>query len=357
MISSRASRPVIISGVLLCILFLLVLSPYSPTPDLSDHITSSLPTISRAQPIPNIVHYVILKKDASSPFNLRFDHFLSIYASFIYFKPTTIYIHTDHDAATISDAAISGSKWTQTVLNLPSVKTNFVVAPLDANGTTISKVEHKSDFVRIDELYRTGGIYLDLDVLPLRDLKLLRYSGYQSVVGRQSDGYINNGIILAQKEAALTYLMQRESPLAFNGGWQKHSIRLITPLAETLTGVSNEVLIMDEKYFSPTSWTPESADELFAPHNETAVPIREPESEDPIARWENRGKQNTKWEIDLSSTYLLHAYKARGHDVPGFAGVTLPYVLKRDSNYALAAWPIVRHALDNGIIGEEDDEP
>ncbi|KAF2790745.1 hypothetical protein K505DRAFT_327364 [Melanomma pulvis-pyrius CBS 109.77] len=360
MLASRATRPVIISGVLLCLLFLLVLSPYSPAPD---HIT--LPnlstTLGRTPPIPNIVHYVILKKDADSVLHLKFEHFLSIYASLMYFKPTAIYIHTDHNASAVEEAAATGSKWTRIILNLPGVKANEVVSPTHANGTLISKVEHKSDFVRIDELYRTGGVYMDLDVLPLRDIKPLRNAGYRAVVGRQLHGRINNGIMLAQKEAALIYLMQREGPIIFNGGWETHSIKLITPIAERLVRIPNEVLIMDEVAFSPTAWTSNSFDALFAPHNETAVPwpapqINDVEEEDPIERWESRNTRSKKWEMDFSATYLLHAYKARGHEAPGFEGVTVPYVLKRDSNYALAAWPVVRHALDHGVISEEDDE-
>jgi hypothetical protein len=31
-------------------------------------------------------------------------------------------------------------------------------------------------------------------------------------------------------------------------------------------------------------------------------------------------------------------------------------VQRRDSNYALAAWPVVRHALENGIVEDGDDE-
>ena len=362
MFASRASRPVVISAIILAVIILFSLSPYSPTPSQITDQISSLPALSsKSAPIPNIVHYVILKKDEQSLLHLKFEHFLSIYASLIYFKPTTIFLHTDHNASTIKNAAASGDKWTRKILNLPGVKTNQVVSPIDANGTLIAKVEHKSDFVRINELYRTGGIYLDLDVLPLRDIKLLRNAGYRSVVGRQLHGGINNGVIMAQKGSALVYLMQREGPLVFNGGWETHSIKLITPIAERLVKIPGEVLIMDEKAFSPTSWREDSTDYLFAPHNETSIPdieqdVEEVEQDDPIALWESRNSKTRKWEADFSATYLLHAYKGRGHDVPGFHGVTVPYVLKKDSNYALAAYPVVRHALDNGVIDEVDDE-
>ncbi|KAF2179430.1 glycosyltransferase family 32 protein [Zopfia rhizophila CBS 207.26] len=308
-----------------------------------------------------IVHYVFLKKDENSTLHFEFQDFLSIYASLIYFKPAAILIHTDHNSSTIKYAASYGNKWTRKILNdFPKVvRMNQVQSPTQANGTVISKIEHKSDFVRIDEIYRTGGIYLDLDVLPLRDVRLLRESGYQSIVGRQFHGRINNGAFMAQKGSALVYLMKRDGPVVFNGGWETHSTKLITSISERLVSCPGEVLIMDEIAFSPTSWTSDSVDRLFAPHNETAVPfspqVNDPEK-DPVLRWDNTTRAKD-WEIDFSGTYLLHAYKARGHQVPGFNGVTVPYVLARDSNYALAAWPVVRHALDYGVIDESDDEP
>ena len=357
--ASRHLRHIFASVIIVVLLVIFGRYLYTVSPaHIKDQLSlPSLPSI--LSPIPNIVHYVILKKDEKSTLDFRFDHFLSIYGSLMYFKPTPIFLHTDYDAATIEQAAATGNKWTRAILNLPKVKTNQVVSPTHSNGRQIQNVEHKSDFVRINELYRSGGIYMDLDVLPLRDLKPLRYAGYKSVVGRQYQGGINNGVILAQKEAALVYIMQRDGPLYFNGKWDTHSVKLITPVAQRLVKVPNEVLIMDEKAFSPTSWTKDSMNDLFKPHKETSPPHLEPQivkgDEDPITLWDSRKTKSRTWELDLSSTYLLHAYKTRGYKVSGFDGVTVSYVLKRDSNYALAAYPIVRHALDHGVIKEEDD--
>jgi hypothetical protein len=364
MLTARVLRPLFVAVfVFILVVFSLSSYPAATYAQIPDNISlSSLPF--RDASIPNIVHYVILKKDVDSTLHLRFDHFLSIYASLMYFSPTAILLHTDHNSSVIAEATANGSKWTRKILNLPNVKTNLVVSPEFAEGTdkVIRRIEHKSDFVRIDELHRTGGLYMDLDVLPLRDIKPLRNAGYKTVVGRQLHGRINNGVILAQKGAPLTELMQREGPQWFNGGWETHSIKLITPIAERLARFPGEVLIMDELAFSPTSWVEDSADRLFGPHNDTSFSEEAgPQGlgdgeQDPIAWWGKRREKRRKWEMDFSQTYLLHAYKSRGHTIPGFKGITVKYVQRRDSNYALAAWPVVKHALDNGLVEDGDDE-
>jgi hypothetical protein len=360
--NARNLRPVIIAAILFAFLLIFGFSPYArPYTQLTDNI--SLPGLStKDATIPNIVHYVMLKKDDHSTLQFRFDHFLSIYASFIYLSPTVILLHTDHNASAIADAVVNGDRWTRLVLTLPTVKTNEVVSPQNTEGTNrpIRKIEHKSDFVRIDQLHRTGGLYMDLDVIPLRDLKPLRQAGFKAVVGRQLHGGINNGVILAQKGAALTALMQREGPLVFNGGWETHSIKLITPIAQRLARYPGEVLIMDEPAFSPTSWIDSSNDHLFGPHNDTApaeeegVLGLEHEQEDPIAWWDRKAEKTIKWEMDFSQSYVLHAYRSRSHKVPGFEGVTPNYVQRRDSNYALVVWPVLKHALNAGIVEASD---
>jgi hypothetical protein len=365
MLTSKFVRPLVVAAFLFTLFVIFSLSSYPAATYAQIPDDISLLNLSfKDSSIPNIVHYVILKKDADSMLHLRFDHFLSIYASIMYFAPTAILLHTDHNASVIADAKANGNKWTKKILNLPSVKANLVVSPEFAEGTNklIRKIEHKSDFVRITELHRTGGLYMDLDVLPLRDVRILRNAGYKTIVGRQLHGRINNGVIFAQKGAALTQLMQREGPQWFNGGWESHSIKLITPIAERLARFPGEVLIMDELAFSPTSWEEKSTDMLFGPHNDTSLseeagPQGLGDSEhDPIAWWDKKTERRRAWEMDFSQTYLLHAYKSRGHTVPGFKGITVEYVQRRDSNYALAAWPVVKHALENGVVEDGDDE-
>lgn len=45
-----------------------------------------------------------------------------------------------------------------------------------------------SDFVRTQQLYNYGGIYLDADAVPLRDVRKLRESGFANIVGNEDVG-------------------------------------------------------------------------------------------------------------------------------------------------------------------------
>lgn len=234
----------------------------------------------------------------------------------------------------------------------------------------------------MQQLALHGGIYLDWDVLTLRSPTPLLRAGFAAVVGRQVDDMLNNGCVLARKDSALVALLNREMPRAFTGELQAHSTLLLTNVAERIAYVPGEVLIMDRKAFAPTSWYFESAKELFTEHEtlnyedyeddddeeeagegqgkETkgrevgVVPLNAQANVatvDPFARWENRTR-GAEWEMDFSQTYFLHAFKADG--IPRFDGVDVAYVLRRRSNFALAAWPLVMQAIKEGLIGETD---
>jgi hypothetical protein len=325
-----------------------------------DGTSQYLPRLSsnRPKPIPSVVHYTYLKKTKDSGIHFSFENFLSLYAALVYIKPTTIYIHTDHNASYINETAVTGSKWTRKILSHPQVKINHVTTITHTNGKQVENVEAKSDFVRWDIIYEFGGIYIDWDVLTLRDVRVLREAGFRNVVGRQGGGKINSGCFMSQVGSSLAYLMKRDQYKAFDGAWETHAVDLVTKISERLSRSPGEVLILDEKAMAPTGWWTESNDELFGPHNDTSIPLKpqvNDPTEDPMQLWDNKARAED-WEMDFSQTYFLHAFKSRGHDVPGFDGVSVQYILARNSNYALAAWPIVQLALKDGVLSEEDDE-
>lgn len=318
----------------------------------------------RAEHIPRIVHLVQLKPNDDADLHFSFQSFLCIFTAYHYIKPTTIYIHTDFTPADISHAKQHGSSWTRRVLAAfpTTLKLNPVVAPTNVSesGLRLDRIEHKSDFVRMEQVHRHGGVYLDWDVLTLRSPEPLLTSGFQAIVGRQVDDNINNGCFLAAPGAALTQLMSEEMPRVFSGEWQAHSTGLITPIAERIAWVPREVLIMDHKAFAPTSWYDDSAAGLFGEHDGSrvgladGVQVNDDLLVDPVLRWRNR-TEGKEWEMDFSQTYFLHAFKSMWGPVPGFHGVSLPYILRRESNYALAAYSAVMEGIRQGIIDGEDE--
>ena len=70
-------------------------------------------------------------------------------------------------------------------------------------------MEHKADFLRISVLQEYGGVYLDVDAVPLRDITDLRQSGFANVLGgavalsQRHSGYINNGVMISRPHSTL----------------------------------------------------------------------------------------------------------------------------------------------------------
>lgn len=368
------SRKVVLTSVFLMLLLLLYRnSTYLGTNRLVSSSSSSPPPPSASSPpggpsstedIPPIVHLVQLKPAEGAELHFSFQAFLCVYSAFLHIRPRTIFIHTDFDEGEIQAAAEHGSPWTRKVLTaFPAgvVRLNPVTAPAEASpgGLPLQRVEHRSDFVRMAQVARHGGVYLDADVLTLRSPASLLRAGFRAVVGRQGDGHVNNGCFLAAPGAALVALMVRDMPAAFTGEWQQHSIALLTPLAERLAYVPGEVLIMDAQAFAPTGWWDESAFALYAEaqgDDEAVGTVQQVNVDtlDPFERWDNRTR-GRDWEMDFSGTYFLHAFKAMWGPVPNFSGINVPYVLRRRSNYALAAWPIVMQGIKDGMIDEAED--
>lgn len=317
-----------------------------------------LPSVSvsyRKQPIPNVVHYTMMMKDEHADFKISFLSFLSVYSVLRVLTAPQVYIHTDFNETMIIRAREAGSKWTRKMLNtFPELTLNHVPVITHANGREITQVEHRSDMVRFDQVYEKGGIYLDFDVYALRDATPLLDAGFNNVVGRQNDGKLNNGCFMSQPKSALAYLMRREQWRTFDGGWLTHSVNLLTQISERLVWTPGEVLILDQLALAPWGWGDAEHRRMYDQHNESVplFPSLWDPTLDPVERWENKVK-GPEWELDFSSTYFLHAFR---REMPGFQGVSVKYILERNSNFALATWNIVQMGLAEGVFLETDDE-
>jgi hypothetical protein len=338
-----------------CIAASLIISQLSLIQSYADQ----LPRVSTHPAIPNIVHYTQLQKNEHSTLHFSFESFLSLYAALRILKPSKIYIHTNFNESMLTEAAQNGSKWTRMVLtSFKEVVINQVQVPEEVNGLTVENIEAKSDFVRWEEVYDKGGIYLDWDVHTLRDVKILRKSGFNNVVGQQPEGPVNTGCFMSARKSALATLMKREQYVVFDNSWEAHSVNLLTDISRRLVRSPGEVLIMESPAFAPFNWRADDMDNLMAPHKDApaslAAQVNDP-VQDPFMRWDKK-VTGRDWEHDFSASYFLHAFKTRDHHVPGYKGVSVRYVLDRDSNFALATWPVVELGVKEGILSPDDDE-
>lgn len=203
--------------------------------------------------IPNIAHYIYLLRDPSSELEFQFSEYLSVYAAWHYWQPNAIYLHTDIPDETIQRARDGQSgKWSRLLLSIPGLQVVRASVPTHADsGVEIKLVEHKSDFVRVQAIKKFGGIYIDFDAHPLRDIKSLRESGFNAIAGRQADRNINSGIFMSKKSSQMINLWAKGIHQLYDGGWTTHSNDVITRVGEKLVSEPGEMLIMDQDAFGP----------------------------------------------------------------------------------------------------------
>ncbi|KAI9736832.1 MAG: hypothetical protein M1818_005883 [Claussenomyces sp. TS43310] len=310
--------------------------------------------------IPNIVHYVWLL-NGHGDFSVDFKLFISAYSAWLYFRPDTIYVHTDASAEQWEKAETSGNEATRWMLSIPNVVHHWIKPPkYTLSCREIKRIEHVSDFVRTQQLYHYGGIYMDADVLPLRDVRKLRESGFSNIVGIEDPGKINNGFMMSKPRSALMSILMSEQHRVFDNEWLTHSVELLSTIAYRLQAVPGEVMILGVKAFAPSSWRVDAVEALFNPHDdtETSIPKEGKDelpkipigSQDTIDYWVHRNWEGrAEWEIDYSSSYVIHAFDGMAESYWP-ERVNFEYVMARQSNLARAVYPAIKHAVDAGII-------
>lgn len=179
-------------------------------------------------------------------------------------------------------------------------------------------------------------------------------------------GLINNGVMMSVPGSLFIELLIGGSNEFFDGSWSRVSTDFLTDLANRMSVVPGEVLILQSNAFSPVGWELPGIERLFRPHFE--IPARQPlfqgitEEEgtcEGVFGWlrekEISGKE--EWEVEFSSTYVLHAFDEGIERIRGWDHVVdLEYVLRRQSNYARAVFPAVRHAIEVGVVSGVQEE-
>ncbi|KEY66394.1 hypothetical protein S7711_05828 [Stachybotrys chartarum IBT 7711] len=259
-----------------------------------------------------------------------------MYAAQYYWKPDLIYLHTNADekgqAITRAREGHSG-KWNRLIFTIfDNLRINTVEAPTHTNtGKEIHGLEHRSDFVRVREVHKLGGVYIDFDVHALRDIRILRESGFKAIAGRQLGGQINSGVFMSVKGGKMIELWMHDMHVAYTGGWTTHSNEVITKFSQRLIREPGEMLIMERDAFAPGSWNNDDTDDLFAPHDDIPSNLSNLTESGPLPtydeafdeRWE-KPQDFPDWARDWSSSYLLHAFTADrwGHEVQGFTHIS-----------------------------------
>ncbi|POS74749.1 hypothetical protein DHEL01_v206851 [Diaporthe helianthi] len=234
-----------------------------------------------------------------------------------------IYIHTNARPAAIFAAKDDHSNfWTHKVFEIPGLEVRHIEIPTHTKyGAELEHMEHRSDFVRPGILRDFGGIYLDFDVVPIRDMKPLRESGFKNVFGHELGEKVNNGVMLSIKNSRFMDVFDRDQHEVFSGWWIEHSVLQLTRMTNALMTVPNEVLILERHAFIPDGWDDDRHARLFRRHPSQAVGIEDRQitledmNDTVFSYWNwSRSRPRQDWELDYSKSYTIHALSPPLHD-------------------------------------------
>jgi hypothetical protein len=166
-----------------------------------------------------------------------FIHFLAIYTAWKVNRPEVIYFHHTEEP--------SGEWWR---LIRPLVKLNRVPPVTEIFGRPVIYPAHKADIIRLEMLWKHGGIYLDLDVISINPFDPLL--GHAFVMGIEPGTGLCNAVILAQPGAPFIERWQAQYRTFEAERWNHHSVVLPGQMAKE----SPELIHLADKYdfFYPT---------------------------------------------------------------------------------------------------------
>ena len=200
-------------------------------------------------PIPNIVHF--LHGLSSSPEKREFElvHHLAVIAVRERLRPSIINVHFIHEPS---------SYWWNA--------TKHLVTPVRVgHRDLLSRIlhhAHKADFLRLLILEREGGLYLDMDVIVLK--QLTGFTGNKVLLGEEGVGGLygfSNAIIASPKGSHFIKTWLEITQRTFsNEKWNDHSIQLPKILAREF---EDQISVQNHEQFCWPLWDSEGLSQLY----------------------------------------------------------------------------------------------
>lgn len=148
----------------------------------------------------------------------------------------------------------------KTLMNECNLQCNLVNNITYIHNVKIDRVTAQSDIIRLLVVYLYGGMYIDTDMIVIKNVTplfdKLRDSNRDLLVGEEvkteTSVKINNGMILGIKNSSIIKLWLSLIPKTYNkGGWSEHGVLLISKIYPKN---SSKIFLYSSKYFNPIDW-------------------------------------------------------------------------------------------------------
>ncbi|GFS03931.1 glycosyltransferase family 32 protein [Elysia marginata] len=152
-----------------------------------EHLAKSSCALHRPDRVPKIVYFVIF-----GTYVFKFWHYIAFMAAKRNVSPTAIYV--------IGDQHPQGRWWQRVLNDVHGVRFVYRELPQSISGIDVRFRHHLSDIVRLQILYLNGGIYLDADMVVVRDLEPLL--DYDITMGMVENGTGMGNAFIATKRGS-----------------------------------------------------------------------------------------------------------------------------------------------------------
>ncbi len=200
--------------------------------------------INKINDIPNILHYIYGFEKQNEEF--PFVYYLSILSNILINKPLKIYFHYQY---------LPYGKWWDMIKDKLSL--NYINADnLYWNKKRIKNYAHKADKIRMEILYKYGGIYMDIDTITYKSYKELLNN--EIVFGIQEENYGKekttlycNAIILTKKNNSLIKEWMEEYHNKYDANnWCECSIHLLSKIINE--NKTNIKILNKDAFYNPS---------------------------------------------------------------------------------------------------------
>lgn len=190
----------------------------------------STPTESTRNPIPNVVHFILIAEEHEEA-ELEFYQYLAVKAALLRLNPEAIKIHTY--------AFNENNEWWQMIkrhVDLVIHEPQRYLRTSDGRSHNL-RLAHQTDVLRLEILLKDGGIYLDTDVYALRSFSSLLQSPRDLLMGHEGGGRsgLGNAVMVARPGSTFISRWLEKYHESFDDRpqmWNHHSIVVPVRLAE-----------------------------------------------------------------------------------------------------------------------------
>lgn len=205
--------------------------------------------------IPRILHYCfgMAPNFGGKPWGLL--HYVCLRSAVTHVRPSAVHFYHQHEP--------SGPWWD---LTRPLVTLHKIEAPQQIFGNRLYHPAHQTDVVRLEKLIEWGGIYLDADVIVVKDFAPLLDDA--CVMGQQGEGGeqgLCNGVILAAPNAPFLKRWHDAFRYFRSKGrdqfWDEHAVQVPGRLAREFP---DELTILHHKAFFWPLWHRKHLELMFA---------------------------------------------------------------------------------------------